>query len=104
MKEINNQSTASITDSRAAEKIAQNYIDEHYKEVQTSLEYRGILSEVPVFDPDEELASNVFVGAITFATAVFGNRLISGCGDYRKEDKSEILGHLKAILKIMNKS
>lgn len=38
-EEMNKQSTASIPESREAEKFAQKYINEHSKELQTSLEY-----------------------------------------------------------------
>ena len=103
MKEMNKQSSASISESRAAEKFAQKYINEHNKELQTSLEYQGMLSGLPVLDPDEELASNVFAGAIIYATNIFGNRLVFGCGDYRKEDKIKIIEHLKKVLAILNK-
>ena len=103
MKEMNKQSSASISESRAAEKFAQKYINEHNKELQTSLEYQGMLSGLPVLDPDEELASNVFAGAMIYATNIFGNRLVFGCGDYRKEDKIKIIEHLKEVLAILNK-
>lgn len=102
-EEMNKQSTASIPESREAEKFAQKYINEHSKELQTSLEYQGMLSGLPVFDPDEELASNVFAGAMIYATNIFGNRLVLGCGDYRKEAKQEIIEHLKKILELLNK-
>lgn len=100
---MNKQSSASISESRAAEKFAQKYINEHNKELQTSLEYQGMLSGLPVLDPDEELASNVFAGAMIYATNIFGNRLVFGCGDYRKEDKIKIIEHLKEVLAILNK-
>lgn len=100
---MNKQSSASISESRAAEKFAQKYINEHNKELQTSLEYQGMLSGFPVLDPDEELASNVFAGAMIYATNIFGNRLVFGCGDYRKEDKIKIIEHLKKVLEILNK-
>ena len=103
MKEMNKQSSASISESRAAEKFAQKYINEHSKELQTSLEYQGMLSGLPVLDPDEELASNVFAGTMIYATNIFGNRLVFGCGDYRKEDKIKIIEHLKKVLAILNK-
>lgn len=98
---MSKQSSALITEARAAKAHARDYINEHCEEVQTSLEYRGILSESPVFDQDDELASNVFAGAIMYASEVFGNRLVLGCGNYRIEDKTEILNHLKAILEIL---
>ena len=44
MKEIDNPSSVSISESRSAEKFAQKYINEHSKELQTSLEYQGMLS------------------------------------------------------------
>lgn len=100
---MNKQSSASISKSRATEKFAQKYINEHNKELQTSLEYQGMLSGLPVLDPDEELASNVFAGAMIYATNIFGNRLVFGCGDYRKEDKIKIIEHLKKVLAILNK-
>lgn len=101
MKEMSKQSSALITEARAAKEHARDYINEHCAEVQTSLEYRGILSESPVFDQDDELASNVFAGAIMYASEVFGNRLVLGCGNYRIEDKTKVLNHLKAILEIL---
>lgn len=101
MKEINKPSSALIAEARAAKEYAWDYINKHCKEVQTSLEYRGILSESPVFDQNDELASNVFAGAIMYASEVFGNRLVLGCGNYRIEDKTKLLNHLKAILEIL---
>ena len=97
---MNKQSSASISESR---EFAQKYINEHSKELQTSLEYQGMLSGLPVLDPDEELASNVFAGAMIYATNIFGNRLVFGCGDYRKEDKIKIIEHLQKVLAILNK-
>ena len=98
---MNRQSSALITEARATKEHARDYINEHCEEVQTSLEYRGMLSESPVFDQDDELASNVFAGAIMYASEVFGNRLILGGGNYRIEDKTKLLNHLKAILEIL---
>lgn len=101
MKEINKPSSALIAEARAAKEYAWDYINEHIEEVQTSLEYRGVLSESSVFDQNDELASNVFAGAIMYASEVFGNRIVFGGGNYRIEDKTKILDHLKAILEIL---
>lgn len=100
---MNKQYSASISESRSAEKFAQKYINEHSEELQTSLEYQGMLSGLPVLDPDEELASNVFAGAMIYATNIFSNWLVLGCGDYRKEDKIKIIEHLKKVIGILNK-
>lgn len=85
------------------EKKALDYIWEHGEVSQNCLEFRGILSGIPLFDKSEEVASNVFAGAISYASEVFGNRLIYGRGNYRKEDKQEIIEHLRKVLEILNK-
>ena len=103
MKEINKPSSALNVEARAAKEHAWDYINEHRKEVQTSLEYRGILSKLPVFNPEEKLASNVFAGAIMYAADIFAVRLVLGCSGCRREDTNEIIDHLQKILEILNK-
>ena len=55
-------------------------------------------------DDNNKLASNVFSGAIMYATNVFTNALILG-GDYHRnqEDKVKILEHLYEINNILAK-
>lgn len=57
-----------------------------------------------IIDPNEEIASKVFSGAITYASMVFSNRLILG-GAYltNKDDKLIILEHLQGIMHVLEK-
>lgn len=55
-------------------------------------------------DDDNKLASNVFGGAIMYATNVFANALILGGAYHRnQEDKMKILEHLRDINNILAK-
>lgn len=57
-----------------------------------------------LLDERDTLACNVFEGAIYYANAVFGNRLILG-GAYsvNKDDKMKIYDNLKEIRNILEK-
>ena len=70
-------------------------------DTQKFLKLYGIKSGIKDFDPTDKEASEVFAGAIMFASDVFANRLVLGCGDSRKEDKLVILKALKSIIEIL---
>lgn len=101
MKEIDNPSTTRITESSVDKEFATKYLRNYLDSSQRFLEFKGILSEIPMFSPHHEFASNVFTGAILYASEVFKNGLLFGGGNYRIEDKTKILDHLKAILEIL---
>lgn len=52
----------------------------------------------------EELACNVFDGAIHYAYIVFGNRLmLGGAYSVNEDDKTKILDHLDGIRNVLKK-
>lgn len=101
MKEIDNPSTTRISESRVDKEFATKYLRNYLDSSQRFLEFKGILSEIPMFNPHHEFASNVFTGAILYASEVFKNGLLFGDGDYRIEDKHKMLAHIEAILEIL---
>jgi hypothetical protein len=70
-------------------------------DAQKFLKLYGIESGINDFDPKDAEASEVFAGAIMFASDVFANRLVLGHNDFRKEDKIVILKALKSIIEIL---
>ena len=101
MKEIDNPSTTRIAESRVDKEFATKYLRNYLDSSQRFLEFKGVLSEIPMFSPHHEFASNVFTGAILYASEVFKNGLLFGDGDYRIEDKHKMLAHIEAILEIL---
>lgn len=77
--------------------------EELWDSAQEPFKLQELLSTSKEFDANAELASSVFVGAINYASKVFGNCLVFGRGDYRKEDKAKILAALREILDILEK-
>ena len=104
MKEIDNPSTTRIAESRVDKEFATKYLRNYLDSSQRFLEFKGVLYEIPMFSPHHEFASNVFTGAILYASEVFKNGLLFGDGDYRIEDKHKILTHIEEIFKILKKS
>lgn len=103
MKEIKEPAVVEETRRESSLKYAVSRSRELEKDAYEFLELYGIMYNVKTFDENEEFASNVFAGAINFASNVFCNRLVLGAGDYRKEDKIKIITALREILGVLEK-
>ena len=103
MKEINKPQSI----IEAEESLMRDYATQEMQKVrieaQKFLKLYGILSDLKDFDPTDKEASEVFAGAIMFASDVFANRLVLGHNDFRKEGKLVILKALKSIIEILQK-
>ena len=104
MKKVEKPRVVIDSERKFAERFCEQKLAELQDNAQDYMEYYGMLESAgKVFDPTEKIASYVVLGAISYASRVFGNRLVYGRGNYRKEDKMEIIEHLRKVLEILNK-